>query len=153
MVNEIYRRTACIREADVNCATLPTIRGYGSASGFELYVQNRKDEDFGTLSDATRQFVGSLNQRQEIAKAHYTFKTDYPQYIVNVDAAHCMMKGVSPKDVLGALSVYLGGDYASNINKYTKLYRVMVQSAAAYRLNEASLANIMLIGIQAKTAI
>ncbi len=142
VVNEIYRRTSAIQEADVNCATLPTIRGYGSASGFELYVQNRKGEDFNQLSDATKRFVEALNQRPEIAKAHYTFNMDYPQYVVEVDAARCMTKGVSPKDVLGALSAYIGGDYASNINKYAKLYRVMVQSASAYRLNEASLENM-----------
>ena len=142
VVNEIYRRTAYIQEADVNCATLPTIRGYGSASGFELYVQNRNGEDFSSLSDATKEFVDALNKRPEIAKAHYTFKMDYPQYMVEVDAARCMMKGVSPKDVLAALSSYVGGDYASNINKYTKLYRVMVQSASAYRQNEASLENM-----------
>ena len=146
VVSEIYRRTAFIREADVNCATLPTIRGYGSASGFELYVQNRNNEDFKTLSDATKHFVDALNRRSEIAKAHYTFKMDYPQYLVEVDAARCMMNGVSPKDVLGALSAYVGGDYASNINKYTKLYRVMMQSDAAYRLNEASLANMYVRG-------
>ena len=46
VVNEIYRRTACITEAKVNCGTLPMIRGYGSSSGFELYVQNRSGEDF-----------------------------------------------------------------------------------------------------------
>ncbi len=142
VVNEIYRRTAFIKEADVNCATLPTIRGYGSASGFELYVQNRKNEDFKTLSEATKQFVDALNQRPEIAKAHYTFKIDYPQYMVEVDAARCLMKNMSPKDVLGTLASYIGGDYTSNINKYTKLYRVMVQSEATYRLNEASLANM-----------
>lgn len=142
VVNEIYRRTASIKEADVNCATLPTIRGYGSSSGFELYVQNRSGEDFKSLSLATKHFVDALNERQEIAKAHFTFNMDYPQYMVEVDAARCMMMGVSPKDVLGALAAYIGGDYASNINKYTKLYRVMVQSAAAYRLNEASLSNI-----------
>ncbi len=142
VVSEIYRRTAYIKEADINCATLPTIRGYGSASGFELYVQNRKDEDFKSLSDAVKQFVDALKQRPEIAKVNCTFKMDYPQYVVEVDAARCMMKGVSPKDVLGALSSYVGGDYASNINKYTKLYRVMVQSDAAYRLNDASLSNM-----------
>ena len=142
VVNEIYRRTAFIKEADVNCATLPTIRGYGSSSGFELYVQNRSGEDFKSLSLATKGFVDALNKRQEISKAHFTFNMDYPQYIVDVDAARCMMMGVSPKDVLNALAAYLGGDYASNINKYTKLYRVMVQSAAAYRLNEASLSNM-----------
>lgn len=146
VVNEIYRRTAFIKEADVNCATLPTIRGYGSSSGFELYVQNRKGEDFKGLSDATKRFVDALNNRPEIAKAHYTFKMDYPQYMVEVDAARCMMKGVSPKDVLGVLAAYVGGDYASNINKYTKLYRVMVQSSAAYRLNEESLSNMYVRG-------
>ncbi len=146
VVNEIYRRTAYIKEADINCATLPTIRGYGSTSGFEFYVQNRKGEDFKALSNAAKQFSEALNQRPEIAKAHYTFKMDYPQYTVEVDAARCLMKGVSPKDVLGALSAYVGGDYASNINKYTKLYRVMVQSEAASRLSEASLANMYVRG-------
>ena len=142
VVNEIYRRTAFVKEADVNCATLPTIRGYGSASGFELYVQNRSNEDFKSLSAATKDFVDALSKRPEIGKVHYTFNMDYPQYSVEVDAARCMMKGVSPKDVLSAMSAYLGGDYASNINKYTKLYRVMVQSEAAYRLNEEALANM-----------
>ena len=142
VVNEIYRRTAPIQEAEVNCATLPTIRGYGSASGFELYVQNRNGEDFTSLSKATKAFVDALNRRPEIAKAHFTFKMDYPQYMVEVDAARCMIKGVSPKDVLAVLSAYVGGDYASNLNKYTKLYRVMVQSASAYRLNEASLSKM-----------
>lgn len=60
VVNEIYRRTAFIKEADVNCATLPTIRGYGSASGFELYVQNRSGEDFKALSVATQKFMDAL---------------------------------------------------------------------------------------------
>ena len=142
VVNEIYRRTAFIKDADVNCATLPTIRGYGSSSGFELYVQNRKDDDFKSLSDSTKIFVDALNKRPEIAKAHYTFRMDYPQYMLEVDAARCLMKGISPKDILGVLTAYVGGDYASNINKYTKLYRVMIQSAAAYRLNEKSLTNL-----------
>ena len=146
VVNEIYRRTAFIKEADVNCATLPTIRGYGSASGFELYVQNRSGEDFKSLSSVTKKLVDALERRPEIGKAHCTFKMDYPQYSVEVDAARCMMKGVSPKDVLNVMSAYVGGDYASNINKYTKLYRVMVQSASAFRLNEAALGNMYVRG-------
>ncbi len=142
VVNEIYRRTAFIKEADVNCATLPTIRGYGSASGFELYVQNRSGEDFKALFVATQKFIDALNKRPEIGKANYTCNMDYPQYSVEVDATRCLMKGVSPKDVLTTMSAYIGGDYASNINKYTKLYRVMVQSEATERLNEEALKNM-----------
>ena len=139
VVNEIYRRTAPIKEADVNCGTLPMIRGYGASSGFEIYVQNRSGEDFNSLSNVTKQFIDELNKRPEISKAHSTFNTNYPQYEVDVDAARCMMKNVSPKDVLSALSSYVGGDYASNLNKFTKIYRVMVQAPAQDRLNEQAL--------------
>ena len=142
VVNEIYRRTACITEAKVNCGTLPMIRGYGSSSGFELYVQNRSGEDFEQLAKVEKLFEDELNKRPEIFKAHSTFNTSYPQYEVEVDAAKCMMHHVSPKDVLTALSDYVGGDYASNLNKFTKIYRVMVQASAQYRLNEASLSNM-----------
>ena len=142
VVNEIYRRTACITEAKVNCGTLPMIRGYGSSSGFELYVQNRSGEDFEQLAKVTKQFEDELNKRPEIFKAHSTFNTSYPQYEVEVDAAKCMMHHVSPKDVLTALADYVGGDYASNLNKFTKIYRVMVQASAQYRLNEQSLSNM-----------
>lgn len=142
VVNEIYRRTANIKGAKVNCGTLPMIRGYGSSSGFELYVQDHSDNDINQLSQVTQQFIDSLNKRPEISKAHATFDTSYPQYEVSVDAAKCLMKHVSPKDVLTTLSAYVGGDYASNINKYTKMYRVMVQASAQYRLDEQSLANM-----------
>ena len=142
IVNEIYRRTSCIKEAKVNCGTLPMIRGYGSCSGFELYVQNRSGEDFNGLMKVTQHFLDQLNKRPEIFKAHSTFDTSYPQYEVSVDAAKCMMDNISPKDVLTALADYVGGDYASNLNKYTKIYRVMVQASSQYRLNEHSLANM-----------
>ena len=109
VVNEIYRRTDCIKEAKVNCGTLPMVRGYGSASGFEIYVQNRSDEDFSSLARVTQQFLDELNRRSEISKAHSTFDMSYPQYEVKVDAAKCMMKNISPKDVLSTLSSYVGG--------------------------------------------
>ena len=146
VVNEIYRRTASIKEAKVNCGTLPMIRGYGSSSGFELYVQNRSGEDFGQLAKVEQQFEEELNKRPEIFKAHSTFNTSYPQYEVSVDAAKCMMHQVSPKDVLTALADYVGGDYASNLNKYTKIYRVMVQASAQYRLDEQSLSSMYVRG-------
>lgn len=152
VVNEIYRRTAHIGEAKVNCATLPMIRGYGSSSGFELYVQNRASEDFNGLSEVTANFVDQLSKRPEVFKAHSSFDTGYPQYEVQVDAAKCMMNGISPKDVLTVLADYVGGDYASNLNKYTKIYRVMVQASPQYRLDEQSLAHMYVRGSEGNLA-
>ena len=51
----------------------------------------------------------------------------------------CKRAGVSPSDVLDALSGYIGGVYSSNINRFSKLYRVMVQASPEYRTDVRSL--------------
>jgi multidrug efflux pump subunit AcrB len=59
-----------------------------------------------------------------------------------VDAARCKRNGVSPSDVLGVLSGYIGGSYSSNLNRFSKLYRVIVQASPEYRLDTESLSNM-----------
>jgi multidrug efflux pump subunit AcrB len=59
-----------------------------------------------------------------------------------VDAARCKRNGVSPADVLSTLSGYVGGNYASNMNRFSKLYRVMVQAPPEFRLDTESLNSI-----------
>lgn len=115
------------------------ISGYGSGSGFELYVQDRSGTTTDELLAATRAFIDSLNKRPEISRAYTTFDTKYPQYLVEVDAVRCMQMNVSPADVLSTLSGYVGGSYSSNLNRFTKLYRVMVQADPDSRLDAESL--------------
>ena len=49
------------------------------------------------------------------------------------------MAGISPSDVLTTLQGYFGGIYASNFNRFGKLYRVMVQARPELRVDEVSL--------------
>ncbi len=62
--------------------------------------------------------------------------------MVEVDAVKCLQLDVSPADVLATLAGYVGGSYSSNLNRFTKLYRVMVQAAPDDRLNTESLKNM-----------
>lgn len=78
----------------------------------------------------------------EIGRATTSFDTKFPQYLVEVDAARCKRNGVSPADVLSTLSGYVGGNYASNMNRFSKLYRVMVQAPPEFRLDTESLNSI-----------
>ena len=122
--------------------TRPMIPGYGVSSGFEVYVQDQKGGTTEDLLKYTRQFLEALNRRPEIGRATTSFDTKFPQYLVEVDAARCKRNGVSPSDVLSTLSGYIGGNYASNMNRFSKLYRVMVQAPPEYRLDTESLNNI-----------
>ena len=139
VIKEIYRRTADIPSAQVRASQQPMISGYGTGSGFELYVQDRSGKTTDELLAVTREFIDSLNTRPEISRAYTTFDTKYPQYMVEVDAVKCLQLNVSPSDVLSALSGYVGGSYSSNLNRFTKLYRVMVQASPDSRLDTESL--------------
>ena len=98
--------------------------------------------DIATLFEHTQQFISALNERPEIQSALTTFDTRFPQYLVEVDAARCKRADVSPSDVLDVLSCYVGGNYASNINRFSNIYRVMVQARPDYRLDKEALNNM-----------
>ena len=142
VMNEIYRRTDGIKAATIRVSTSPMISGYGMSNGFDLYVQDKKGGSLDDLLKYTNGFIDAMNKRPEISRAYTTFATKYPQYMVEVDAALCKRNGISPTDVLNTLAGYVGGSYSSNLNRFTKLYRVMVQAAPEYRLDTEALNNI-----------
>ena len=142
VISEVYRRTADITSADIMAFAQPMIPGYGVSSGFELYVQDQKGGSIEDLLTVTRNMIDKLNARPEIERATTSFDTKFPQYLIDVDAALCKRNGVSPTDVLNVLAGYIGGTYASNMNRFSKLYRVMVQASPEYRLDTESLKNM-----------
>lgn len=144
VINEIYRRTANVKSAKLFVFAQPTIMGYGMGSGFELYVQDRAGGDINTLQKYTTNFIAALNQRPEIQMAYTSFDTKFPQYTVEVDATRCQRAGVTTTDVLSALSGFIGGNYSSNFNRFSKLYRVMVQADKTYRLDKDALNNMFI---------
>ena len=142
VVDEIYRRTADIANAKIQVNTQNMLPGFGRINGFELHVQDKHGGTIQELLNQTNRLIAALNERPEISRAFTNFSLKYPQYRVEVDAALCKRRGVSPSDVLSALSGYVGGSYASNFVRFTKLYRVMVQASPEYRLDTESLNNI-----------
>ena len=142
VMEEIYRRIDGIKTATIRVSTQPMISGYGMSNGFELYVQDKKGGSVEDLLKYTNAFIDAMNNRPEISRAYTTFATKYPQYRVDVDAVLCKRNGVSPGDVLSTLAGYIGGSYSSNLNRFTKLYRVMVQASPEYRLDTEALNNI-----------
>ena len=142
VVDEIYRRTADIANAKIQVNTQNMLPGFGRINGFELHVQDKHGGTIQELLGYTNKLIAALSERPEIGRAYTNFSLKYPQYRVEVDAALCKRRGVSPSDVLSALSGYVGGLYASNFVRFTKLYRVMVQASPEYRLDTESLNNI-----------
>lgn len=139
---QIYARTADIKDAGLFVFSPPMIPGYGTGNNINLYMLDRTDGSMTDFHHITQEFVAKLNERPEVAMAFSSYNINYPQYLVDVDAARCKRAGISPAEVLATLSGYYGGIYASNFNRFSKVYRVMVQAAPEYRLDKESLNNI-----------
>ena len=138
----VYGLASEIPEASVFSFEPPVIPGYGMGSGFELYVQDKRGGDINEFKNVTDNFVAALSQRPEIGEVYSTFEINYPQYWVDIDAAQCEQAGVSPNEILETLSGYYGGNYVSNFNRFSKLYRVMIQAEPSSRVTPESLDHI-----------
>ena len=142
VIGQLYARTADIKDAQIFAVAPPMISGYGTSTGFEMYLQDRAGGSIDDFYNVYLRFVGVLNQCPEIARAYSTFNINFPQYVVDIDAARAKRAGLSPTDILSTLSGYYGGQYVSNINRFSKVYRVMLQADPKYRLDTESLNNI-----------
>ncbi len=142
VIGQIYARTADIKNAQVFAVAPPMISGYGTSTGFNMFLQDRTGGDIRDFYNVYLRFVGALNQRPEIGRAYSTFDISFPQYVVDIDAAKAKRAGVSPTEILSVLSGYYGGQYISNINRFSKVYRVTMQADPKYRLDTESLNNI-----------
>lgn len=141
VIGQVYGRTADIKDASVFAISPGMIPGYGMGNALELHMQDKMGGDINTFFTTTQQYLGALNQRPEIAMAYSTFDIRYPQWTVEIDASKCKRAGITPDAVLGTLSGYYGGQYVSDFNRFSKVYRVMIQADPKYRLDEASLNN------------
>lgn len=141
VIGQVYARTANIKDASVFAISPGMIPGYGMGNALELHMQDKMGGDINEFFATTQQYLGALNQRPEISMAYSTFDVRYPQWTVEVDAAKCKRAGITPDAVLSTLSGYYGGQYVSNFNRFSKVYRVMIQADPEFRLDETSLDN------------
>lgn len=143
VIKNIYARTSGIKEASVFAMAPGMIPGYGLGNSVDTYIQDKGGSgDVTELYNITMNFISEIQKRPEIARAYSSFNIKYPQWQVDVDAAKCKRAGISPKTVLNTISGYYGGQYASNFNRFSRVYRVMIQASPEYREDKQSLDNI-----------
>ena len=136
------RAQKVIKEAQVLFFQPPMIPGYSASSDIELNMQDKTGGDLDKFYNVVKDYIAALDARPEIKSAQTTFNPHFPQYMIDIDAAACKKAGISPGDILTTMQGYYGGLYASNFNRFGKMYRVMVQADPSMRANMESLQNI-----------
>ena len=143
IIGSLYMQAkTAIKDARVLLFAPPMIPGYSVTNGYELNLQDKTGGDLDDFYEIAQNFLAKLRERPEIATAQTSFNPTFPQYMIEIDAAKCKQAGISPNDILTTLQGYYGGIYASNFNRFGKLYRVMIQADPKYRVSPESLQGI-----------
>ena len=136
------RAQKIIKEAQVLFFAPPMIPGYSASSDIELNMQDKTGGDLNHFFDVVNDYTAALEARPEINSAKTSFNPNFPQYMLDIDAAACKKAGLSPSDILSTMQGYFGGLYASNFNSFGKMYRVMIQAEPNATKNLESLSSI-----------
>ena len=136
------RAQKIIKEAQVLFFAQPMIPGYSASSDIELNMQDKTGGDLNHFFEVVNQYTAALEARPEINSAKTSFNPNFPQYMLDIDAAACKKAGLSPSAILSTMQGYFGGLYASNFNSFGKMYRVMIQAEPNATKNLESLSSI-----------
>src|SRR5215203_478650 len=139
----LQRRFAAIPEAVIFPFNIPTLSGFGAASGFNFLIQDRSGSmSVGELGEYASAFTAAARERPELGNVFTSFDPNYPQVKVELDREKARTLGVPVNEVFQAMSTAMGGTFVNDFNRFGRLYRVYVQAESETRLKASDIGNI-----------
>lgn len=118
------------------------IRGLGRAGGLDFYIQSRESDNPLELQEVAEDFRQRLVSKPEISSARSMIQADAPQLYLTVDEAKALAMGVAISDVYDTLGYFMGGKYVNDFTRIGKIFRVIIQADAPYRMTPESLGEL-----------
>jgi len=101
----LQRKFSAIPEAVIFPFNVPTLAGFGAASGFNFLIQDRSGSmSVQELGVQARKFIAAGRQRPELGNVFTSFDPNYPQVRVDLDREKARTLGVPVADVFQAMS-------------------------------------------------
>ena len=139
----LQKQFAAIPEGVVFPFNIPTLSGFGAASGFNFLIQDRTGTmSIDQLGEQARAFIAAGRQRPELGTLFTSFDPNYPQVKVELDREKARTLGVPVNEVFQTLSAAMGGAFVNDFNRFGRLYRVYVQAESSERLKSDDIGRI-----------
>ncbi len=125
---------AGLRNARVIPFPPPPVPELGTATGFDLMLQDRGDLGHVRLSQIEGQLLGMAAKDPRLARVRPNGLADVPQYKVDIDWEKAGALGVPVSEVQSYLSTAFGSAYIGNFVQGARIKRVFAQADAPYRM-------------------
>lgn len=146
VIHELEEKVKDIPGAKIEFFDPPAVPGYGAAGGINLQLLDKNtDIDYERLNKVTQTFMDELEKREELTALFTFYRTDYPQYELEIDNKIAMQKGVSISKAMDNLSIMVGSAFDQGFIRFGRFFWVFVQSDPAYRKLPSDVLNTMFV--------
>lgn len=123
-----------VRDAFIYPLSPPPIPELGTASGFNLRLQDRSGLGHDSLLAARNQLLGLASQSKVLSQVRPDGLEDAPQLQLDIDRDKAQALGVSFEAINAVISTALGSAYVNDFPNAGRLQRVVVQADAPARM-------------------
>jgi multidrug efflux pump len=121
----------------------PAIPGLGTASGFDLELQDRGGVGHEKLMQAREQLIAMARQDPDLALVRANGLADNPAYKIDIDREKAAAFGVKLSDVDQTFSIAWGAQYINNfLDTDGRIKRVYLQADVPFRMNPEDLRSL-----------
>ncbi len=142
LVQELFMKTAGIKEALVLAFNPPAIFGLGNTGGFEFYIQNKGDSDPDKLQQAMQLMTAEAQKSPIISGLQTLWRPDAPQLKVDIDREQARAMGVEIDAAFNALAGNLGTYYVNDFNKFGRAWQVLMSAEPEFRMKPDDIGRI-----------
>jgi multidrug efflux pump len=142
LVKTLGQKMAQIPNGFIKVFAPPPVRGMSSVGGFKLQIQDRSNAGITELQRVNTEFVGKGNQQAGLVGLFSTFRADVPQLFVDVDRTRSKTMSVPLNEIFDTLQIYLGSLYVNDFNNFGRIYQVIAQADAEFRMQPEDIAKL-----------
>jgi multidrug efflux pump len=136
LIKRVTARFATYGEAIVTPVNPPPIRELGTASGFDLELEDRGGLGHDALIAARDQLLAAAKKDPSLALVRANGLEDNPTFKIDVDREKASALGVAPSDVDQSFSIMWGSRYVDNfLDTDGRIKKVFVQADEPFRMN------------------
>jgi multidrug efflux pump len=134
VLTTLYREMQSIPGGFVIPIAPPAVPGLGTTGGFEFWIQDTGAGDPAQLGAVLQDFLAKARERPELTGLASTFRANTQQLRANVNRDKATLLGVPIQDVYSAIQAQFGSLTASQFNEFSRVWWVVLQSDARFRL-------------------
>lgn len=128
-----------IREGLLYAFNIPAIPELGTASGFDLYLQDNGGAGHDKLNEVRDMYMAAAQQSPLLTQVRVNGQNDTPRFKLKVDYEKAIALGLSVNDINSTLSIAWGSSYVDNFMDRGRVKKIYVQGEASSRMTEQDL--------------